>query len=370
MHIGIDARMAAIPGGHGRYITNLVRELMAIDTQNRYTLFILQKDRGYFSLPNDRWQIVVADVQWYTLREQFVLPRILARHPVDLMHFPHWNVPLLYRRPFVVTIHDLTLLRFPSLRASTLHPMLYKIKEFGFKLSLRHAAQKSVHVVTPSEFVKKDVVEKLHILHTKVTAVYEGMGMQQAAHGENESASSRLYLLYVGVAYPHKNLERTIDAFMRVADTRTQFVLAGRTTYFHEQLEQWVNKKYPHAIPNRDIVFTGEVDDSQLASLYAHARGFVYCSLSEGFGLPPLEALSHGTPVLASNTTCLPEILGDAAILVNPEDTDAIAHGMRQLIGDEQLRVQLLAKAPEILSRYSWRKMAEEILKIYKNSFR
>lgn len=375
MHIGIDARMTAIPGGHGRYITNLVHELMAIDTTNRYTLFVLACDHEYFTAPNGRWQIVIADVPWYTVREQIELPRILARYPVDLMHFPHWNVPIPYRRPFVVTIHDLTLLRFPSepayrtgRRATTLHPLFYAVKNFAFKRVLNYAARTSEVIITPSQFVADDIVARLRVTKEKVHTIYEGAPAPTPSNAPLPLHIREPYLLYVGVAYPHKNLERTVDAFMQYrvrSKTRTQFVLAGRITYFHQQLQKYIEKKYPHALRDHDVVFTDEVADTHLNALYHHARGFVYCSLSEGFGLPPLEALSHDVPVLASNTTCLPEILADAALLVDPMNTDRIAHGIRQLCEDAGLRTSLLNHAPEVLTRYSWQQMAREILGIY-----
>lgn len=366
MRIGIDARMAGIHGGHGRYLRHLITNLATLTPppgtpDTVYTLFVLETDRALFThLPSKRFTIVTADIPWYTIREQIEFPKIIESAGVDLMHFPHWNIPLRYRGPFVTTIHDLTLRRFPGRDTSTRGYLLYCFKKIGYRLALRRAIYRSQHIIVPSRFVEEEIHHWYPSAKTPITVITEG-----APHVEpvTARATASPYLLYVGVAYPHKNLLRLVRAFMRYKDSRpedkTRLILVGERNRFYLQLEEKIAAQFPRAL-GHTIEIRGAVTDRQLRDLYCGARGVAYVSLSEGFGLPPLEALAYGVPVLASNTSCLPEILADAAVYTDPTSIDAIAVGITTLLNDEDARARTLAAAPAILAKYSWQRMAHD----------
>ncbi len=367
MHIGIDARMTKIPGGHGRYLTQLITHLQQIDTDNQYTLFVLPQDTDSFSVPK-HWRIIPVNIPWYGLREQLLFSRAIYKSDVELMHFPHWNVPLNYRSKFIVTIHDLTLLHYPSRKTSTKSLVTYWIKQWAFKKTLRSAATRAQHIITPSEHVRDDVIKTLGVSPTHVTCVYEGapepFDCNQAIAlskpiGKNNIQIQTPYVLYVGVAYPHKNLDRLIQAFVKYKSKNPgalKLVLAGKSNYFYKQLKKQTD--------HQDILFLGEVTDAELDSLYCNATALAYVSLSEGFGLPPLEALAHDIPVLASNTTCLPEILGNSAIFIDPLSTSDIAQGIHH-VTTQTHNQQQRQKRKNTLAKYNWKRMAKQTLKIY-----
>ncbi|MEK7189560.1 MAG: glycosyltransferase family 1 protein, partial [Patescibacteria group bacterium] len=333
MRIGIDARFYAEAGGLGRYTRELIGELEKIDAQNEYLIFVTPQGGELYQPSNARFKKIIVNIRWYSWQEQIWWPLILRRQKIDLTHFLHWNVPLVYRGTFFLTIHDLILLRFPNRRASTLPAVFYWIKYLAHKLVLQSAARRARKIFVPSEFVKNDLIKRLGVAAEKIIVTYEGTGFTCHPRGSGDPASqskcfnlgfpskdcsalgamlgmtiSEPFLLYVGAAYPHKNLERLLEAFAILKNNWTGYltlVLAGRPDYFYERLKHFACEKYPW-LP---IIFLGEVSDAELADLYQNASVFVFPSLSEGFGLPPLEAMAHGAPVLASNTSCLPEIL-------------------------------------------------------------
>jgi glycosyltransferase involved in cell wall biosynthesis len=366
MHIGIDARMAGIHGGHGRYLRHLIARLAVFQQPKNtppivYTLFVLESDRELFNkLPSHRFKIVVADIPWYSIREQFTFPKIIKAAHVDLMHFPHWNVPLKYRGPFVTTIHDLTLRRFPGRDTSLLGFFGYYLKKIGYRIVLHRAIFGSRHIIVPSHYVAHEIHHWYPSAATPISVIYEGA---PACNATNTPAKANPYLLYVGVAYPHKNLLRLVRAFMQYKDSKPmdpiQLILVGQHSRFYEQLEEQIAARFPRAL-GHTVEIRKKVTDKELQRLYQGARGMVYVSLSEGFGLPPLEALAHGIPVLVSNTSCLPEIVGDAALYADPTSTDSIAQGIDTLVNNTAAREKALAAAPTMLAKYSWERMALE----------
>ncbi len=365
MHIGIDARMAGIHGGHGRYLRHLITQLAALTPPSGtpptvYTLFVLESDRALFAkLPSKTFRIVVADIPWYTVREQYEFPSVIKQAGVDLMHFPHWNIPLLYRGPFVTTIHDLTLRRFPGRDTSTRGYLLYCLKKIGYRLAVHRAVHASKHIITPSQYVADEIHYWYPAVKTPISVIYEGAPPYNPTPIAPQTSTP--YLLYVGVAYPHKNLLRLVRAFMQYKDRRpadqTRLVLVGQHTRFYTQLEEKIATQFPRAL-GHTIELRGGVSDRELQQLYHGARGVAYVSLSEGFGLPPLEALAHGVPVLASNTSCLPEILGPSAIYTDPTSIDAISTGIETILLDAAARERTIAAAPAVLAKYSWERMA------------
>ncbi len=369
MKIGIDARMLGPRcGGLGRYVQQLVENLKEIDSENQYVLF-LKKDNFDEVSVGRNFKKVLADIHWYGWEEQIKFNKIIKKEKVDLMHFPHWNVPLLYNDPFVVTIHDLLLLHHPTREASKLGWLTYWFKQFVYKKVLAHAVKKAKHIITPSLFTKMDVSKTLNIPQNKITVTYEAPFHTNGVDNIDNDKSilekfgiTKQYVLYVGVAYPHKNLKGLLRAWKLIEDKVNdyQLVLVGKKNFFYEQLMQSDEVK-----ECKNVIFTDFVEDNTLSSLYKNARLYVFPSLYEGFGLPTLEAMSYGIPVVSSNRTCLPEVLGEGALYADPEDAHYFSHVIETGLNDENVRFEIKQKADLELKRYSWRKMSVQTLEVY-----
>lgn len=369
MRIGIDARLYGTEqAGLGRYVEQLIKHLEVIDTKNQYTIFLRQANWNVYQPANNNFTKVLADIPWYGLAEHYTLPKIIKKANVDIMHFPHWNVPFFYHQPFVVTIHDLILVHFPNRRASTRSSFAYTLRYYFFKLVLRHAAKAARHITTVSEFSKQDIISTLRVPKEKITVTFPApLPVVATTTGSIPRTITKPYVLYVGAAYPHKNLDNLLAAWSALPESTKaayQLVLAGKDTYFYQRLRT----EHAALITNGNVVTTGYVDDATLAALYQKAALFVFPSLYEGFGIPPLEALTYGVPVLSSNASCLPEILGSAAAYFDPEDSTAISTAIHSAIFNKNNREITLASAKNVLARYSWKKLAEQTSAIYQNS--
>lgn len=380
MKIGIDARFYGSLGkGLGRYTQKLIEHLEMIDHSNEYVIFLRQENFEEYQPKNRNFRKVLADYQWYSFSEQLFFPFLLKRFRCDVMHFPHFNVPILYRGRFIVTIHDLILIHFPTQRSTTLHPIWYRIKFLAYKATIWWAIHTSRHIMTVSEFTKRDILKHYTIDPDKITVSYEAAdsfckhtsriqsieilrkyGLTQEDNPQKNHGIIKPYLLYVGNAYPHKNLETLIDALDREDARGYTLVLVGKEDYFYHRLKDKV-----HAQGMKNIVFVGFVPDGELDVLYRFGRAYVFPSLYEGFGLPPLEAMGRGLPVLAAHTTSLPEILGDAALYFYPEQKDSLDRSLRQIWNDDAMREILRLRGYARAGMFDWQNIAQETLQQY-----
>jgi len=374
MRIGIDARFLGPLGkGLGRYTQKLVTHLEKIDQQNQYFVFLRKDNWNDYYPTNKNFKKVLADYQWYTWQEQLQMPKILNKYQLDLVHFPHFNVPLGYRRDFVTTVHDLILIQFPTKRATTLGPLLYKFKYFGYRQVIKHAVKKAQRVITVSNYTKKQLVDFFKIKPAKISVTYEassGVESGQLIMPETDFLRdyniTKPYLLYVGNAYPHKNLEGLLKAFKEIAKQehqRYQLVLVGKNDYFYQRLEK--EAEALGLLKNDQVVFFGFASEKQLADLYRQAELYIFPSFMEGFGLPPLEAMSYELPVVSSDSSCLPEILGEAAMYFNPRDQQSMIKVVRQVLSNQQIQDDLKAQGLKQVQKYSWEKCAQETLAVY-----
>jgi glycosyltransferase involved in cell wall biosynthesis len=358
--------------GLGRYVSELIASLEALDQDNDYFVFLRACNFDEYVPKNPRFRKVLAEYPWYGWREQVLFPLQLLRHRLDLVHFPHFNVPFLYSRPFVVTIHDLILLAYPTPRATTLGPLLYRLKYLAYRLVIGHAAQSARAVITVSKFSREDLLKhfprvKPNRLFVTYEAVSAALAATPAEIPARAAALSAPFALYVGNSYPHKNLETLVTAFIEFlaaghADWR--LVLVGSKDYFYTCLADRARELGA----GDEVIFFGRATDEELAALYARAGFYAFPSLYEGFGLPPLEAMCHGVPVLSSDATCLPEVLGDAARYFDGRDAHALAQAMGELAGDPAARADLAARGRAQCALYSWRRLGEETLRIYQSS--
>ena len=360
MRIVIDFRIFGTkPGGLGRYNQEFLSELKKLDKSNHYIL--LFKETPEINLP-DNFEIKICDCHWYGIKEQIVLPWVLYKLKPDLVHFPHFNVPIFYSGNFVVTIHDLIMTKFPSRKASTLNTFWFKIKYWFYKQVIRNAVKNSKKIIAVSKFTAKDIKEYFQLEDReakKIEVIYEGVSTYFSSQKEPFNLPQN-YFLYIGNAYPHKNLEFLIEVFKEFWQKHSEYylILVGQKNYFYEKLAKDID------CPN--VIFTGYVADDKLDSYYKNARAYIFPSLYEGFGLPPLEAMSYGLPVLSSNSSSLPEVLGHSALYFNPKDREDLKKKMFEIINDNDLRNNLIRTGYKQIDKYSWRKMSEEILEIYK----
>lgn len=334
MRIGIDGRLIE-ETGVGRYIRNLIAELALSDKKNEYVVFLRLQQFGRFTPPNSRWRKVLADIPWHSLTEQLSMPGILARQHLDVFHVPYFNIPIFYFGRTIVTIHDLTILHFDTGKASTLPWVFYKLRRLGYYIILWTGLMRAKRIIAVSETTKQDLVSSLGFDPRKIVVTYEGVNLKKSTE---KPIISGEYFLYVGNAYPHKNLEVLLKTGVRV-------VYAGKDDYFYKRFG----------------IKPMTVSDSELANLYQHAKALVFPSLMEGFGLPAIEALSLGCPVICSDIPVFHEILGDKAQYFNPKDSNELANLLK-------------GKIPKVTAvidqKFSWQIMAEQTRQIYESSTR
>jgi glycosyltransferase involved in cell wall biosynthesis len=368
--IGIDCRMySSAFTGIGRYVFELTKNLLKLDKDNRYVLFFNDPEFQKFTPPDKNVKKVLVNAPHYSFREQTKFLRALNREHLDLMHFTHFNAPVFYRRPSVVTIHDLTLHFYPGKKkASFLHRMAYS-------LTLKTAVKKAKKVITISENTKKDLHKLLKIASEKVAVIYEGVDEkfkiladpQLTKDIKKKYKLDKQYLLYTGVWRCHKNLPNLIEAF-HILKTEYDFdgylVITGRhdPLYAPEIMEKAVSLNL-----DDDVIFTGLVEEDELVPLYNGALAYVFPSLYEGFGLPPLEAMQCGIPVAASRASCLPEICGENnAVFFDPNDPNDMAEKIFRVVSEKSLREQLIKNGLEHAKKFSWEKMAGQTMLIYR----
>jgi glycosyltransferase involved in cell wall biosynthesis len=384
--IGIDARFYGPLGkGLGRYTQEIVDNILLIDKENEYIIFLSPDNFDELVIaPEDSSRVkkIIIKARWYTLKEQLTLPRIIIREHLDLIHFPHFNVPLVVPTKFVVTIHDLILTKFPTVRATTLHPFLYKAKNLAYRLVIWTALKRSQKIITVSEFTKNDIIDKFHIRPDKIIVTYEGVA--NLAKGNDSLFVKKLddqetlshyhikdnFLLYVGNAYPHKNLEGLIKVFEKLHQDQSEIrlVLVGKDDYFYSRVKDFAKNLKLYEPDNLDspVVFPGYVPDRELEILFKRAVAYVFPSFYEGFGLPPLEAMAKGCAVISSNQSSLPEILDSAAYYFNPQDEADMLTKIKEVVGNENLRQALIARGLEQAKKYNWWDCAAQTLAVYK----
>ena len=355
--IAIDARLID-QTGVGRYTRNLYAGLKKIDKKNKYLL-------------------LKPKIAWHSLSEQIIFPLWLLSQKIDLIHFPYFSFPLLCPKKFVVTIHDLIPWHFKTGKASALPVWLYSIKHFFYKQLLYWGARRAKKIVAVSQYTKKEIIKCLKVKPEKVSVIYEGVDEKilntknqiSKKHIKNEKSNNK-YFLYVGNAYPHKNLERLINAFIEFFNHHSssitpKLILVGPDDYFYKKLKLKVKQLGLH---NR-VIFYGSASDEQLIGLYKNALAFINPSLMEGFGLPGLEAMACGCPVVCSKIEVFKEIYGEAALFFDPKDKEDIKSKIKEITNSKEKRQKLVKKGLIQLNKYSWKKCAQQTLKIYESSF-
>jgi glycosyltransferase involved in cell wall biosynthesis len=364
VRIGIDARKLH-DFGIGTYIRNLLQELARMDHETEFVILSRPDDSVAVTTLGENFRVVKETAGNYSLAEQVKIPMDLRRERVDLFHAPHYVLPPLVRCPSVVTIHDCIHLMFPQYL-----PNRWSLAYARTSITL--AAKRSTRVLTVSESSKRDILRFVDIPPGKIDVIYNAYD-ERFRDVPNEEAVARVrerfqlqdqFVLYAGNVKPHKNLERLIEAFHLVRSRgldHLKLVLIGDEISKYTALRRAVHRHQLH----KYVRFLGFLPLDTLAVLYRLAGVFVFPSLYEGFGLPPLEAMASGTPVVTSNVSSLPEVAGNAAVLVDPYSASAIADGIYRVLTDDTLRMDLKRRGIERATQFSWESSVRRVREIY-----
>ncbi|HUD06054.1 MAG TPA: glycosyltransferase family 1 protein [Candidatus Saccharimonadales bacterium] len=343
----------------GRYLDKLIEYLHSLNPE--YEIIILTRPQrvSFMEKIAPNFMVVKSTYKEFTFAEQLGFKRQIDSLGADLVHFGLVQQPILYKGKVVTTMHDLTTTweKNPSK-----NPLIFWIKQKVYIWVNKKVAHKSEAIIVPSHFVKKDVVQFSGVSASKITVTYESADkIEEPAKKAGKVKSP--FIMYVGRPMPHKNLERLIEAFVLLQEQHPnlQLVLAGRLDSNYNRIKTMVENR---EISN--IVFTDFVTEGQLKWLYQNCEAYIVPSLSEGFGLPGLEAMLHGAMVISSDATCLPEIYGDAALYFYPYHTKTISDTIHEGLTNTSLRKKIIAEGREQVKKYSWERMAQQTLELYK----
>lgn len=361
-HIVIDARIRR--SSTGRYIDRLIEHIQ--DTTSLYRYTVLTQPDDPWQPTNPAFTVVHSKYKQFSFSplEQIGFAKQLYSLKADLVHFPMNQQPLLYMKPVVTSTLDLTMLRFTRPGKTPLP--IFWVKMLGYRFLFWYSNKKSKAIITISNFVKDDLAKNYRFTRGKTTNTYcaSEPPLPGKAVAPGFIAPRVPFLLYVGSAFPHKNLLRLVDAFAELhkSNDRLRLVLVGKKEQYYHKLDTYISRR-----GLQDCVITPDfLPDEQLKWLYGHARLYVLPSLSEGFGLPGLEAMVHNCPLVSSNATCLPEIYGDAALYFNPNDTEDMVLKIERVLTDKVFAKELVERGKVQVTHYSWHRMAEQTLGVYK----
>ncbi len=369
MRVAIDIRRAG-DYGVGTYIRNIVNQLARLDSATRYALIGRRQHLEEFNSLPENFELLEYDAEPDSFRTHLHLPLLLQRRRVDLLHMPWFYAPAVVPCRLVMTVHDLTDVLSPPVAP----PPLVQTGRLYFA---RRALKRADRILAVSHSSRRELARVFRIPEDKIEVIYNAVDERfireplpaDADRILERHAVNYPFVLYAGNIKPQKNLARLIEAFaVAKADLRghpdlsgLKLLLIGDELGRHPDLRRAVLR----ARVREDVRFLGFVPYPVLRVFYARARAFLFPSLYEGFGLPPLEAMAHGTPVLTSNVSSLPEVFSQAALLVNPENVFDIARGIRQILTEGVLRETLVRRGHELVRRFSWESSARQVCAVY-----
>lgn len=340
------------------YAKNLIENLLKMDSQNHYVIFV-RKKMAFNNFQPERHRIVplycTKNILMRTILEQIVLPFLLLYFRIDVLHCLSFTAPMIKFCKYIVTIHDLAYKIFPE--------SIPKVKLFYYNVFFSLCAKRSDKIIAVSKNTKNDIVRFFKIQEKNIQVIL--LGVHQALAEKKESSIPGLpgeYLLFIGAIEPRKNLLRLVQAYSLLRDKiQTKLVLAGPKGNAYAEILSEIQKLHLE----KDIIFTGYIDDSMLPSLFKKAKIFLFPSLYEGFGLPVLEAMAYGTPVISAKNSSLPEVCQDCAVYVQADDVKGISEAILYLLQQPGLRESLKQKGLDHSQKFSWKKTALETLETY-----
>lgn len=364
MTIGFDARFLSVPGGIPRYCRELLHHLADKNPDTKYVVLVKTIPADFPKFSNLEW--LVTDVPWYGWAEQFILGNIMNdRRDVDLWHIPHWNVPITLHRPFIMTVHDFIFEEFPTHDHSLTGWLKFKLKILVWRGLMAYNIRRARAIITVSDHIKKKIVNRFPAAAPKTFVTYEAPPCAEHLPPKNTTspAPHNKFFLAVGNSYPHKNYRLILNAYAADQTLVTPTIIVTHRDRFSTSLENEVKNRGL----NHRIIFVFDSTDSLLDSLYTHAVALLFPSQEEGFGIPPLEAFSHGTPVIALKLPVLQELLSDLVWWTENLPL-ALAKNMHTAISNhtnEPISVRTARK--NLAANFSWRETAFSTQKIYKN---
>jgi glycosyltransferase involved in cell wall biosynthesis len=364
MNIGIDIScLSAAKTGVGLYTYHLIQALLAIDTVNRYYLFSAQP----VELP-DAVKAAVPVVSASHLKittplwEQVQLPRLLTKNKIDVFHTPNYVAPILSHIPIVITVHDLSVYLFPKM-----HPFY---RRWRHQLLFPASVNRAVSIITVSEQTKKDLAGLFPITADKTITIYNGLPVwfsQDSTQALPNQELPEQYILFVGTIEPRKNIELMLQSFAQVKHQHHiphKLVVIGGNGWGKNEMHLHLQK---YDIQN-EVVFTGHLEYNQLPPIYQRASLLVFPSIYEGFGFPPLEAMACGIPVIASKISSIPEVVGDAGILLDLNNPQLWSETIYTVLTNQQLQQELRLKGIDRAKQFSWDKTAKLTLTVYEQA--
>lgn len=355
-HIAIDARF--LNSGTGTYGVKLLNYLQQIDTTNTYSVIVKAKDVDYWQPTSPNFTVHPVNFPYYSFAEQLGFKRFLDDLAPDLVHFAMPQQPILYKGRRVTTMHDMTLLNTYN---SDKNWLIFHAKQSVGRFVFKRVARMSDYIIAISENTKREYQAFTPIPDDKISVIYEA-GEFTKGKLEPYDVPFKDFIMYVGQQPDYKNLRRLAEAHQLLLKKYPDLglVFVGR---MNEDTKR--NKAHYDKLGYKNIHFTGFLPDAQRDWLFTQCKAYVFPSLMEGFGLPPLEAIIHDTPVISSNASCLPEILGDAAEYFNPLDIEEMAATIERVITNPKLQDALVERGRQQARKYSWGKMARETHDIY-----
>ena len=364
--IGIDCRLAGPKhAGIGRYTQNLVLELLKIEQKKvEWVLFFTDKSQIKevlgTKIKNKNLEIVITKIKHYGLEEQTKLAKIFKDANLDLLHVPHFNIPVNYKGELIITIHDLLWHEQKGKSVTTLGPIKYYLKYFAYLFITKKAVRKAGTILVPTETIKKTVCHYYPFAKNKIIISKEGIAesyQKELTKKTNIKKRVKKQIIYTGSLYPHKNIELVIKSLKKL--DRYKLIIVGSRNVFQDRTKNLVSRFKA----KKQVVFKGYLDDQKLISLYQQSMALVQPSLSEGFGLTGIEAMASKTPVLASNIEVFKEIYQDAAIFFDPKDCEDFAQKVKEL--EYASRSKIIKKGIAVAKQYSWQKMAQQTYQEY-----
>ncbi len=355
-HIVIDARI--INSSTGTYVERLLHYLQQVDRVNDYTVLVPTKDRLFWRPTAKNFTVKTADYANYSFGEQLGFKKFLDQLKPDLVHFCMPQQPVFYKGKSVTTIHDLTLLRTYS---SDKNWLMFHFKQLVGFFVFKRVISKSIYIITDTLFVQKEVVDFSKKAINKTVPIYLSADVTSTALIPYEQPYKR-FILYVGQQSDYKNIRRLGDAHQNLLKKYPELglILVGR-----KNASALKNEAYFTSNNYKNILFTGFIENAQRDWLFKESAAYVFPSLMEGFGLPGLEAMGYGAPVISSLATCLPEVYGKAAHYFDPYDITDIERAIDDVLSNDSLRDDLIQKGYEQLKKYSWLRMAKQTHDVY-----
>jgi len=365
--IGIDARMYGKQvSGIGTYTKNITDHIFELDKTNDYYLFLLPLDYDRLNFTQANVHKVKTDAYWYTWAEQTKFLYQLNKYQLDLMHFTNFNAPILYNKPRIHTIHDITPVFFPG------HKQKSWLRRQAYYRTIKSGLKKSAKIITISQNTKQDLIKHFQVPEDKIAVYYLGIEKQfkiienyaKIKELKDKYGITKPYLFFISAWRSHKNFEGLIKAFKilkKQYNLDYQLILGGQEDKYYPNIKKTIDK----SIFKHDIITPGFIPDNELVLFYNAADLYVNPSFYEGFGFTGLEAMACATPVVSSNLSSLPEAMGEAAIYFDPYNINEMAQTINKVLSNSQLKESLKQKGFNQIKKYSWIDCAQKTHKIY-----